>query len=84
MFNNKIEKLALEILENSWEYRKYWDEDMINATIVFMEVFLAKMFDKHSDKLWQEQLEKLATEWWKSLHQTLELFTWIDMKKLNQ
>ena len=79
--NKKIEKLANEILMNSGVYRKYSDEDLANAMIIFVEVLLAKMHDAHKNKLNQEQLEKLAEEAGKSLRETVLLFTDVDLHK---
>ena len=60
---------------------QYSDEDMINATLVFMEVFSSLMFDYHSDKLNQGQMEQLFTESGETIRQTIMLFTGIDTKK---
>ena len=79
--NKKIETLANHILENSGVYRKYSDEDLANAMLIFVEPFMAKMHDAHKNKLNQEQLEKLAEEAGKSLRQTVLLFTNVDLHK---
>ena len=81
-FNDKIDKLAMEILENSGVYREYSDEDLGNALIILSEVALAKMHACHCDKLNQEGLEKLAMEFGTSLNKTIKLFTGIDSKKI--
>jgi len=78
----EIKKLARKTLEGSGIYREYDSEDLMNATLIFMEVFMAKMFDNHKEKLSQEQLEQLATEAGKSLRQTIKLFTGIDLHKV--
>ena len=80
--NKKIEKLANDILENSGVYRKYTDMDLANAMMIFSEVFMAKMHDKHKDKLDQKHLEELAYESGKSLRQTVKLFTGVDLHKV--
>ena len=78
----EIDKLSMKILKNSGVYCIYSDMDLMNATTIFMEVFLAKLYDKHKGKLSQEELEKLATEAGKSLHQTVKIFTGVDLKKV--
>jgi len=77
--NQKIETLANEILSNTGVYRKYTDEDLANTMLIFMEVFMAKLYDKHKSKLDQKQLEELVTEAGKSLRQTIKLFTGVDL-----
>ena len=80
--NKKIENLANDILENSGIYRKYTDMDLANTVMIFSEVFLTKMYDKHKDKLDQKHLEELAQEAGKSLRQTVKLFTGVDLHKV--
>lgn len=77
----KIETLANDILINSGVYRKYSDKDLVNAMIIFVEPFLAKMHDANKNKLTQKQLEKLAEKAGKSLHQIVLLYTNIDLHK---
>ena len=74
--------LADIVLENSGVHRKYSDEDLFNATIILMEVFTAKMYDKHKKKLTLPGLTKLSEEAGKSLNQTILLFTGVDLKKV--
>jgi len=81
-FNKKIEELSTEILENGGVHRDYTDEDLSNATLIFTEVLLAKMYDKHSEKLDQKYLVKLVEEMGKSLHQTIKLFTGVDLHNI--
>lgn len=75
----EINKLAIKVLENSGVYREYSDEDLADATLIFTEVFLAKIHDYHKSKLTQKELEKIAEEAGKSLRQTILLFTGVDM-----
>ncbi|NHZ84595.1 MAG: hypothetical protein GWP19_01780 [Planctomycetia bacterium] len=80
--NKKINKLATEILENIGVYREYTDEDLANTVLILQEVFMAKMYQYHKDKLTLKQLGKLATEAGKSLRQTILLFTGVDLHKV--
>jgi hypothetical protein len=75
IIKQKTKELASFILDNLGEHRSYTDQDLNDATHIFQEVFLAKMFDKYKEKLTQEQLETLAEEYGQSLRQTVELFT---------
>jgi len=78
----EINKLALKILKGSGIYREYSDKDLMDATLIFIEVFMAKMHDHHKEKLSQKQLERLAEEAGKSIRQTILLFTGVDMHKV--
>jgi len=78
----EINKLALKVLKGLGIYREYSDEDLMDAVLIFMEVFTAKMHDHHKEKLSQEQLEMLAEEAGKSIRQTILLFTGVDMHKV--
>ena len=81
---NELADIILDLnVKTPWVKRDYSDEDLNDTMIITMEVLLSKMVDKHNN-LNQEQLEVLATELWKSLHQTIEIFTWVDMKKINK
>ena len=75
----KIEKLSDEMLKTSGVYREYSEKDLFNASFIFMEVFLAKIFDANKEELNQKQMEKLAINAGKSFRQTVKLFTKIDM-----
>ena len=77
----KIENLANDILMNSGVYRKYTDEDLANAMLIFVEPFLAKLHDAHKNKLSQEQLEQLAKQAGESLRELVLLYTDIDLHK---
>ncbi len=67
------------VLENPGEYREYSDTDLMNATLIFQEVLMAKIYDAHSKKTTPKQLLKLVGDAGKSLRQTIKLFTGIDM-----
>ena len=77
-----IEYLADLILENSGVYREYSDEDLSNAMIILYEVFMTKMYDFHRGKITSEGMEKLAVEAGISLHQTMKLFTGVDLNEI--
>ena len=77
-----INELAKECLLNHGNHSKYSDEDLMDAVLIFMEVFMAKTYDKHCDKLTHPQLEKLFGEAGKSLRQTVRLFTGTDLTKV--
>ena len=77
--NKKIEKLANEMLEKSGTYRKYSDIDLANATFIFIEIMLAKTWEKHRNKVNKEGMMMLAEELGKSIRQTIKLYTGVDM-----
>ncbi len=80
--NKKIEILANDILMNSGVYRKYSDEDLVNAMLIFVEVFMSKMHDAHKDKLNQYQLEQFAEQAGKKLRETVLFYTNVDLHKV--
>lgn len=79
-FAKQLSELADYALTISGIKNPYSDEDMINATLVFMEVFSSRMFDQHSGKLTEDQMTELFQEAGNSMHQTIKLFTGIDTK----
>ena len=81
-FNKKIEELSMEMLTHSGVHRDYTDEDLSNTVVIFSEVLLSKMHDKHYTQLGQKGMEKLAKEVGESLHQTLKLFAGVDLHKI--
>jgi hypothetical protein len=65
------------------EYREYTDEDLANAVLILQEVLMAKMWEYMKEKNFsKEQREQLAEELGSSLHQTVLLFTGVDLKKV--
>ena len=82
LIQKRIDQLADLCLETNGVYHKYSDKDLMNATLILMEVFMAKMHDKHKSQLTIEQMEKLAEEAGASFHQTILLYTGVDMKKV--
>jgi len=80
-FSKQLSDLSDYALEISGIKNKYSEEDMINASLIFFEVFSSLMYDCHKSKLNQDQMEILFTEAGKSIHQTIKLFTGIDTKE---
>ena len=74
-----LEYITRKYLKNSGVYREYTDKDLVNATIILQEVFMAKMYNFHKDKLTDYQMQQLAEEAGKSIHQTVKLFTGVDL-----
>ena len=79
-FSKQLSELSDFALTISGTKNKYNEEDIFNASLVFFEVFVSLMHDNHKDRLTQEQLEILAEEAGKSIHQTVKLFTGVDLK----
>lgn len=79
VFKIELEKISLTALEASGVHSNFTDMQLSDAMLVFIEVFMNKMYDFHKDKLTQEQMEKLAEESGKSLRQTVLLFTGVDL-----
>lgn len=79
-YNYHLEEATIAALNMTGKKSEYTNRQLFDAAIVFMEVFMSKMYDKHSPALDQQQLLTLAEEAGKSLHQTIELFTGVDMK----
>jgi len=80
-FAKQLYDLSDYALEISGIKNKYNEEDMINASLVFFEVFSSLMYDNHKGKLNQEQMEVLFREAGESMRQTIKLFTGIDTKE---
>ena len=80
-FKKDLSDLADFALEISGTKNAYTDEDMMNATFVFFEVFSSLMFDHHRDKLDIDQMSLIAVEAGNSISQTIKLFTGVDTKE---
>ena len=78
-FKAQLSELSDFALEINGLKSDYNENDLINATLVFMEVFSSLMFDNYKNKLNEEQLTKLFEEAGTSFRQTIKLFTNIDM-----
>ena len=79
-FSKQLSELSDFALTISGTKNKYNKEDIFNASLVFFEVFTSLMYDRHKDELTQEQLEALSQAAGGSVHQTIKLFTGIDLK----
>jgi len=82
-FSKQLSELSDFALTIRGTKNKYNKEDMFNASLVLFEVFTSLMYDHHKAKLNQEQLEILAEESGRSIHQTVKLFTGVDLKELD-
>lgn len=81
-FASQLKELSDFALTLSGTKQQYSEKDMFNATLVFFEVFSSLMFDNHKGILTQEQLEIIAEEAGKSINQTIQLFTGVDLKDI--
>lgn len=79
-FKKDLSDLADFALEINGTKNDYTEEDMMNATLVFFEVFSSLMYDHHKDKMTLEQMEIISFEAGISLNQTIKLFTGIDTR----
>lgn len=84
IIKDKLEKLFLVCLENSGVYREYTDEELFQASFIFTELFMARMHKQHKDKVDFDGMCELAEEAGKSLHQTVQLFTGVDLKNIKE
>ena len=83
LIKETLEKLSNVCLGVSEECKEYSDEDLLNAVIVFQEVFMGKMFEFHKDKgLSVKQMEAIAMAAGKSLRSKLIIYTGKDPHKL--
>ena len=82
-FAKQLSELSDFALTISGIKNKYSKKDMFNSSLVFFEVFTSLMYDNYKDKLTQEQLEVLSEEAGKSINQTIQIFTGIDLKDLD-
>ena len=58
---------------------EYEDRDMFNAALIFAHFLLDKTCAYHKDKVTNEQMNLLAIEAGKSIRQTIQVFTGLDM-----
>lgn len=80
-YSKQLSELSDYALTISGTKNNYTDEDMMNASLVFFEVFSSLMYDRHKEHLNEEQMIELFIEAGKSIHQTIKLFTGIDTKE---
>lgn len=74
---NELSDFALEISDVKNDYT---EDDMANAMLIFLEVLASLAYDEHKPKLTEAQLLELFIECGKSIHQTILVFTGIDLK----
>ena len=82
VIKDKLEKLFLVCLENAGVYREYTDEELFQASFIFQEVFMARMYKHNVDKYEFDGLCKLTEEAVKNIHHTVQLFTGVDLKNI--
>jgi len=75
------EELSILCLENSQYYCNYSDEDLFNATEIFMHVLMDKLYSKNMDMPLGE-LEVLAEKAGSSLRKLILVNTGKDMHKV--
>ena len=76
----EIDELANKILESSGVYREYSDTDLANSLIIFMEVFMAKMYDRNVKlKIVQKERLELAELSGTKIRELVNIFTGVDM-----
>jgi len=81
-FKNQLDELADFALEINGIKNDYTQEDLSNATLVFMEVLSSLMFDHYIHKLTEDQMIDLFTEFGLSMRQSILLSTGIDLHKI--
>jgi len=82
VFKKELEKLSTLALDLAGIKTDYTDEQLSDATLVFVEVFFSKIFDFHNGKFSDDQMMQLATEAGISLRQTILLFSGVDTRKI--
>lgn len=82
VIKDKLEKLFFVCIKNAGEYREYTDHELFQASFIFQEVFMARLYKHNVDKYEFEGLCKLTEEAGKSIHQTVQLFTGVDLKNI--
>lgn len=82
VIKDRLEKLFLVCLENAGVYREYTDEELFQATFIFTELLMTRLHKQHKDKLDFDGMCELAEEAGKSIHQTVQLFTGVDLKNI--
>jgi len=78
----KVDELANLCLEEHQIHHGYKDQDLFNASLVFIHFFADKMYSHHVDKITNKQMEKLAEEAGKSIRKTIKLFCGVDMHEV--
>lgn len=84
IIKDKIDKLFQVCINNTGEYREYTDEELLKSCFIFTEVFMAKMHKHHKEKVDFDGLCRLAEEAGTSIHQTVLLFTGVDLHNIKK
>lgn len=82
-FRLKLSRLADDALQMAGRKHGYSGQDIVNASLVFMEVLMSLTYDRHVQACSKEQLSELANEVGQTLHQTILLATGIDIKEVS-
>ena len=72
--------MALNMAGTKYDYKT--DKELLEASLIFMEVFMSKFYDHFSSKVSKSQLEWASTEAGKQFHDLILKFTGIDMKEV--
>ncbi|MCD6435585.1 MAG: hypothetical protein J7L15_04290, partial [Clostridiales bacterium] len=81
-FSGQLSELSDFALAINGIKNEYNEDDLVNASLVFMEIFSSLMFDCHANKLDQTQMGTLFEEAGTTMHQTIKVFTGIDIKEV--
>lgn len=79
--NELARDLADKCLGDSGNYRNYSDEDLFNATEIFITVLMDKIFTENG-KLSQKKMEELAETTGKAVRELIRACTGKDMHKI--
>lgn len=82
-FRNKLESLAEDALIISGSKYDYSNEDLSFATLVFVEVFMSKMYDKQmKDNMMKNESLTMAENAGGELRKLIEQYTGVDLHKV--
>jgi hypothetical protein len=84
LIQSQLDSLSTTILLDSARYHEYTDQDMFNATHIFMNIFLAKAYQYNRDRLSQEAVEDLARDAGQGLREYILKYTGKDMHKVTK
>ena len=81
MFKQKLEELSMMALELAGEPHDYADKDLVDATLVFIEVLFNKVYSYNKSKMSFGELEKLAEDIGKTIYGKTKEWTGVDLHK---
>ena len=82
-YSKEISNLSDKCLETAEFYKDYTNEDLMNATEIFMEVFMTKLWDKQKkDKLDISTRKSEATEAGNELRRFIQKWTEINLHRI--